>query len=64
MTILFLNLQIPPRIRVCNRSDYDGIVFPVNPKHKSVQGIQAFASVDDVPYTPDLAIIAIPAKGV
>ncbi|MBD3422247.1 MAG: GNAT family N-acetyltransferase [Chitinivibrionales bacterium] len=45
-------------------SDYDGIVFPVNPKHKSVQGIQAFASVDDVPYTPDLAIIAIPAKGV
>ncbi len=43
-------------------SGYDGIVFPVNPKKESIQGVQAYNSVDDIPKVVDLAIIATPAK--
>ena len=43
-------------------SGYDGIVFPVNPKKESIQGVQAYASVDDIPKVVDLAIVATPAK--
>jgi len=43
-------------------SGYDGIVFPVNPKKESIQGVQAYASINDIPKVVDLAIIATPAK--
>ena len=43
-------------------SGYDGIVFPINPKKESIQGVQAYASVDDIPKVVDLAIIATPSK--
>ncbi len=45
-------------------SDYRGVVFPVNPKHESVQGIQAFPSVLSLPRSVDLAILATPARTV
>jgi len=43
-------------------SGYRGIVFPVNPKRKSVLGIQCYKSVLDIPTKADLVIIATPAK--
>lgn len=45
-------------------SDYRGVVFPVNPKHESVQGIQAFPSVLSLPRSIDLAVLATPAPTV
>jgi len=36
-------------------------IFPVNPSHPTVQGLPAFKSVLDIPETPDMAIIAVPA---
>jgi acetyltransferase len=45
-------------------AEYDGIVFPVNPKAPSVQGIQAYASIGQVPRKVDLAVIAVPAQHV
>ncbi len=42
-------------------SGFDGIVYPVNNKRRSVQGIRAYSSVLEVPDTIDLAIIATPA---
>jgi acetyltransferase len=45
-------------------AEYDGIVYPVNPTAPSVQGIQAYASISQVPRKIDLAVIAVPAKGV
>lgn len=41
---------------------FAGELYAVNPKSESVQGIRAFASVADVPGTPDLGIVAIPAR--
>ncbi len=45
-------------------AEYQGVVFPVNVKAPSVQGIQAYASIGQVPSKVDLAVIAVPAKAV
>ncbi|RIA56371.1 bifunctional acetate--CoA ligase family protein/GNAT family N-acetyltransferase [Dichotomicrobium thermohalophilum] len=43
---------------------FNGPVWFVNPKHKNVQGQPCYASTDELPGTPDLAVIAIPAQAV
>ncbi|MCU0567203.1 MAG: bifunctional acetate--CoA ligase family protein/GNAT family N-acetyltransferase [Oculatellaceae cyanobacterium Prado106] len=43
---------------------FHGTVFPVNPKHASVMGIQAHPSIAAIPQAIDLAIIATPAATV
>jgi acetyltransferase len=45
-------------------SGYEGVVYPVNPKYESIQGVQAYPSVKDVPKSVDLAIISTPAQTV
>jgi len=43
---------------------FAGPVLPVNPRHASVSGLPAFASVDQLPMVPDLAVICTPAATV
>ena len=43
---------------------FQGVVYPVNPKHEAVQGIQAYPNVASLPKTPDLAVICTPARTV
>ncbi len=45
-------------------SGYEGVVYPVNPKRKSIIGVKAYSSISDIPDKIDLAIIATPAKTV
>ncbi|MCD6128639.1 GNAT family N-acetyltransferase [Candidatus Bipolaricaulota bacterium] len=45
-------------------SGFQGVVYPVNPKHEAVQGIQAYPNVGSLPKTPDLAVICTPARTV
>lgn len=45
-------------------SGFQGVVYPVNPRHEAVQGVQAYPSVKDLPKTPDLAVICTPARTV
>ena len=45
-------------------SGWEGIAYPVNPGKESIQGVQAYATVFDLPKVVDLAIIATPAKTV
>jgi acetyltransferase len=45
-------------------SGYEGVVYPVNPNRESVQGVQAYPTIKDVPRIVDLAIIITPAKTV
>lgn len=40
---------------------YKGTVYPINPKGGTIQGYAAYTSVLDLPETPDMAIIAVPA---
>lgn len=41
-------------------SGYQGIVYPVNPKVKSILGVRTYPSVLDVPDEVDLAIVIVP----
>lgn len=41
---------------------FEGGLWPVNPKRKTVQGLPAFASVADLPEAPDLGIVAVPVE--
>ncbi|MGH1482880.1 MAG: GNAT family N-acetyltransferase [Geminicoccales bacterium] len=43
-------------------SGFDGPVMPVNPKHRSIQGVLTFDNVESLPLVPDLAVIATPPK--
>ena len=43
-------------------SGYEGIVYPVNPKKESIQGVQAYPSVNELPKVVDLAIVATPSN--
>lgn len=42
------------------RFGFKGQVLPINPTRKEVQGVPSFASLADVPETPDLVIVAVP----
>ncbi|WP_454914366.1 acetate--CoA ligase family protein [Variovorax gossypii] len=46
------------------RYGYAGGIYPINRKGGLVQSLPAYASVDDVPEVPDLAVVAVPPAGV
>lgn len=41
---------------------YDGAIYPINPKADEILGKKCYASVTEVPYVIDAAIITVPAK--
>lgn len=49
-------------LELLRKYGYAGTIYPVNPKAGEVQGLKAYASIADVPYAPDLAIIAVEAE--
>lgn len=42
--------------------EFQGPVYPVNPKAKTVQSVRAYPSITEVPDEVDLAVIVVPAK--
>jgi len=42
--------------------NFPGGLFPVNPNRAEIQGLKAYPSVADLPETPDVAIVAVPAE--
>lgn len=43
---------------------FRGKIYPVNPKYDEVLGLKCYRRIRDIPETPDLGVIAIPAPGV
>jgi acyl-CoA synthetase (NDP forming) len=43
------------------KHDFQGVVYPVNPKSATVQSVRAYPTIADVPEAVDLAIIVVPA---
>ncbi|MDR3532151.1 MAG: acetate--CoA ligase family protein [Rhodopila sp.] len=41
---------------------FSGSLYPVNPNRAEIQGLKAYPSVADLPETPDVAIVAVPAE--
>jgi acyl-CoA synthetase (NDP forming) len=46
------------------KQGFAGLILPVNPKRATVQGLTSYPSVDALPHTPDIAIVAVPAADV
>jgi len=46
------------------KDGYQGKFFPIHPKEKTVLGIKAYASPEDLPEVPDLAMLIVPIKSV
>jgi len=49
-------------IRYMQRYAYSGEMFPINPKYKKIQGLDAHARISDIGKEIDAAIMAVPAK--
>jgi acetyltransferase len=43
---------------------FKGPVWFVNPKHREIEGHPCYASIDELPSTPDLAVLATPSSTV
>ncbi len=43
---------------------FKGPIFPINPHESSIAGIFCYPSLEDLPLTPDLAVVAIPPRSV
>src|SRR5699024_8089813 len=46
-------------IQYLQRFGYQGVIYPVNPGRKRVQGLTAYPSVEALPTAVDLAVIAV-----
>ena len=44
------------------KGGYQGVLYPVNPKTRSVQSIKSYPSISAIPDEVDLAVIIVPAK--
>lgn len=44
-------------------AEFNGSVYPVNPKAKAILGVHAYASLADIPAAIDLAVLIVPASG-
>jgi len=51
-------------LQYLQRYGYQGCIYPVNPKHASIEGVPCVPSVADLPRGVDLALILLPAAGV
>lgn len=40
---------------------FPGEIYPVNPKHRKVQGLKTYPSLSDTNHPVDLVVVAIPA---
>ena len=43
---------------------FQGVVYPINPKHEAVMGIPCYPDIKSLPKVPDLAVICTNAKSV
>lgn len=44
--------------------DFQGVVYPVNPKAQAISAVRTYPSVADIPDPVDLAIVVVPARDV
>ena len=48
-------------IAYLKRYGFKGEIFPVNPRHRSIDGLTCYAAIEALPRVPDMAIVALPA---
>jgi len=56
--------QGPNFFGALQKLDFEGQIYPVNPRHSEVLGVKAYASVKDIPGVVDYVISSVPASQV
>lgn len=51
-------------VRVLLQHGYTGRVYPVSTSHTEIEGLKAYAAIEDLPETPDVALVITPAPTV
>jgi acetyltransferase len=51
-------------LKILRDFGYQGTIFPVNPRGGSIQGLQGYAAVEDLPSAPDHAVVIVAADRV
>ncbi len=51
-----------PYFQLLLANQFQGALYPVNPKYKEIEGRKAYASIDELPENIDLAIVAAPVQ--
>src|SRR5665647_789518 len=51
-------------VRNLLEGNFQGVIYPINPRRESIGGVQTYPSVSATPVPPDLAIVCVPAAGV
>ncbi len=51
-------------LRNIREGGFEGVIYPVNPKHAEVQGLKAYASISEIDHPIDLVVIAVPAAAI
>lgn len=46
-------------IRQCQKFGYNGDIWPVHPRHKKIQGLRVYRTVEELPGAPDAAFIGV-----
>jgi acetyl coenzyme A synthetase (ADP forming)-like protein len=46
------------------KNNFEGVVYPVNPRAEVVQSVKAYPTIEDIPDPVDLAIVVVPAPQV
>ena len=49
-------------VKYLQEHGYEGTIYPVNPNHEKVGGLRSYSSVSELPKTPDLAMVILPAS--
>ncbi|MCB1802077.1 MAG: acetate--CoA ligase family protein, partial [Gammaproteobacteria bacterium] len=49
-------------LRNMREGGFSGVIYPVNPKHATIQGLTAYPSISAIDHPIDLVVIAIPAQ--
>ena len=50
-------------IRQCRKLGFAGDIWPVHPRHETLEGLRCFADVGALPQAPDASFIAVPREG-
>ena len=48
-------------LAILQQTGFAGAIYPVNPRHAEIGGVRTYARVADLPATPDVALIMLPA---
>jgi acetyl-CoA synthetase (ADP-forming)/acetyltransferase len=51
-----------PYFQIIRANGFKGSIYPVNPRRGTVDGVRAYASIDELPESVDFAIVAAPVE--